>query len=285
MTNLHDSLRGRVDIKLRATLQLTLARLMHILNRDRFSINDFIITELPISVNGLDPIFDGYRIVHFTDIHMGHWISPDRLDGIIDLINQQNPDLVVNTGDFVSYVVDEYRDLMADAFCKIDAPDGSLAVLGNHDHWMGAHAVRNILSAGNVQDISNGLFTIQRGDAQLHVAGVDDVMVGANHLDTVMAKLPAEGPALMLAHEPDFADETAVTDRFFLQLSGHSHGTQILLPKIGPVLRGTMFKKYPVGRYQVGNMVQYTSHGVGTHSFRVRINCPPEIVVITLNCA
>ena len=285
MTNLHDSLRGRIDIKLRATLQLSLAHLMHTLKRDRFSVDDFLISELPISVADLDPIFDGYRIVHFTDIHMGHWISPDRLSGIIDLINQQNPDLVVNTGDFVSYVVDEYRELMVDAFRKIDAPDGSLAVLGNHDHWMGDHTVREILSVGNVTDLSNDVVTIQRGGAQLHIAGVDDVMVKANRLDTVMAKLPAEGPAIMLAHEPDFADETAVTNRFFLQLSGHSHGTQILLPKLGPVLRGTMFKKYPVGRYQVGNMVQYTSHGVGTHSFRVRINCPPEIVVVTLNCA
>lgn len=282
MTDLHDSLSGQIDIKLRSTLQLSIASLMHKLKRDRFVADDFLITQLPIVVPNLDPIFNGYRIVHITDIHMGHWVSPDRLNGIIGLINQQQPDLVVNTGDFVSYVVDEYREIMVHAFQTIDAPDGSLAVLGNHDHWMGHQTVRNILAEGNVHDISNDMFTIKRGNASLHIAGVDDVMVGADRLADVLAKLPEDGPALMLAHEPDFADETAVTKRFFLQLSGHSHGTQILLPRIGPMLRGTMFKKYPVGRYQVGDMVQYTSHGVGTHSFRVRINCPPEIVVVTL---
>ena len=98
-----------------------------------------------------------------------------------------------------------------------------------------------------------------------------------------MAKMPATGPALMLAHEPDFADKTAATGRFFLQLSGHSHGTQIILPGLGSFLRGTHFKKYPHGLYKVGEMMQYTSNGVGTHAFRLRINCPPEIVVITLN--
>lgn len=285
MTNLHDSLRGRIDIKMRGVLQRSLAQLMHKLKRDRFSVDDFIITQLPITVQNLDPVFNGYRIVHFTDLHMGHWVSPERLYGLIDLINQQQPNLVVNTGDFVSYVIDDYRAMMIDAFCKIKAPDGSLAVLGNHDHWMGAQTVREILTAGNVLDVSNDLFTIRRGEARLHIAGIDDAMVGADRLDTVMAKLSEDSPALILAHEPDFADETAVTNRFFLQLSGHSHGTQILLPKLGPILRGTMFKKYPVGQYQVGNMVQYTSHGVGTHSFRIRINCPPEIVVITLSCA
>ena len=73
-------------------------------------------------------------------------------------------------------------------------------------------------------------------------------------------------------------------DRFFLQLSGHSHGTQIVPPFFGPVsYAANLFEKYPSGRYQVGNMVQYTSNGVGTHAVRLRINCPPEIVVVTLN--
>ncbi len=282
MANLHDSLRGRIDIKMREALQRSLAQLMHKLKRDHFSIDDFIVTQLPVTVQNLDPVFNGYRIVHFTDLHMGHWVSPDRLYGIIDLINQQQPNLVVNTGDYVSYVIDDYRDLMIAAFRNIKAPDGSLAVLGNHDHWMGHQTVRDILTAGNVTDISNNFFTVNRDNAKLHIAGIDDAIVGADRLNLVMEKLPEDAPALFLAHEPDFADKTAVTKRFFLQLSGHSHGTQILLPKLGPILRGTMFKKYPVGRYQIGDMVQYTSHGVGTHSFRVRINCPPEIVVVTL---
>ena len=132
-----------------------------------------------------------------------------------------------------------------------------------------------------VQELPNEVLTLQRGAANLHVAGVDDIMVGADNLDQVLQSLPADGPAILLAHEPDFADKSAASGRFGLQLSGHSHGGQILLPQLGPI-RGQMFRKYPLGRYQVGDMVQYTNPGIGTHVLRLRINVPPEITVITL---
>jgi predicted MPP superfamily phosphohydrolase len=141
--------------------------------------------------------------------------------------------------------------------------------------------VRQTLQAAAVVELQNDVVSLQRGTAVLHLAGVDDIMVAANDLDAVLAKLPPDGPAILLAHEPDFADQSAATGRFALQLSGHSHGGQIVLPKIGP-LRGPMFKKYPNGRYQVGSMVQYTNRGVGTHTIRLRVNCRPEITVITL---
>jgi hypothetical protein len=85
-----------------------------------------------------------------------------------------------------------------------------------------------------------------------------------------------------LAHEPDFAEQSAESGRFGLQLSGHSHGGQILLPGLGP-MRGEMFRKYPLGRYQVGDMVQYTNRGIGTHVLRLRINCAPEITMVSLH--
>ncbi len=262
--------------------QRVVSSMMQRLGRHRFRRDEISINCLSFDVPGLDPLFEDYKIVHFTDLHFGHWVSPERLEGIVALINEQKPDLVVNTGDFVSYVIDELANDMIASFRKIDARDGSLAVLGNHDHWLDVHKVRMILAAGHVVELANDVWTIERDGAQLHVGGVDNISVGADRLDEVMAKLPASGPALMLAHEPDFADQTAATGRFFLQLSGHSHGTQIVLPGFGPVLRGNHFKKYPFGLYKVGEMAQYTSNGVGTHAFRLRINCPPEIVVITL---
>jgi len=191
-------------------------------------------------------------------------------------------DLVVNTGDYVSYVMEELAADLTAAMRRIQSKDGSLAVLGNHDHWMDPDRVTEILTVGNVTVLRNDLFTVQRQSATLHIGGVDDIIAEADRLDLVLAKLPPSGPAMMLAHEPDFAVETAATGRFFLQLSGHSHGTQLVPPVIGPVIKGHHFRMYPNGRYQVGDMVQYTSNGVGTHALRLRINCPPEIVVITL---
>lgn len=256
---------------------------MHQMGRDRFHKENFVITHLPVSVPGLNSAFAGYRIVHITDIHYGHWVTKERLEGIITLINEQQPDLVVNTGDFISYILDDIAAEMVQGLRKIEAPDGSLAVLGNHDHWMGSDRVRLVLEEAGLVILDNDVFSIQREEASLYVGGVDNVSVGADDLTAVLAKLPHDGPAFLLAHEPDFADKAAATGRFFLQLSGHSHGSQIILPGIGPLIRGHLFKKYPAGRYQVGGMIQYTSHGVGTHTFRLRINCPPEIVVITLH--
>jgi len=274
----------RGNFYLRELIQLNLAILMKSLGRDRFRAKDFEIVDLPLVIPGLDSLFDGYRLVQITDLHLGHWLSPERLDGVVQLVNRQQPDLVVMTGDFVSYVLKGITERMITAFSKLKPTEATLAVQGNHDHWMGPENIQAIFEASGVIELANDVYTIHRGSANLHIAGVDDTCVGAHDLDAVLEKLPQDGPAILLAHEPDYADTSAKTGRFALQLSGHSHGGQIVLPKIGALLRGPGFFKYPNGLYQVGEMIQYTNRGVGTHVFRVRYNCPPEITVISLRC-
>lgn len=263
-------------------MQLSMATSMQLLGRNRFRLGDFTIEQVTIEIPDLAPEFVGYRIVQFSDIHMGHWITGERLDGVVQLVNEQEPDLVAITGDFVSYVIQQIREDMISALQKLEPNDVSVAVLGNHDHWMGAENVRQMLRESGVIELANDVYTLEKNGAHLHIAGVDDVMVFQDRLDDVLAKLPADGPAILLAHEPDFADVSSKTGRFILQMSGHSHGGQIVLPGIGPVFRGPLFLRYPLGRYQVGDMIQYTNRGVGTHVFRLRINCPPEITVFTL---
>jgi uncharacterized protein len=111
---------------------------------------------------------------------------------------------------------------------------------------------------------------------------VGDVFEEEDDLDLVLTQLPPTGAAIMLAHEPDFADETAATGRFGLQLSGHSHGGQIRIPFINRGFRPKLARKYPIGRYQIGNMTQYTNRGIGTVKVYARFNCRPEISVFTL---
>jgi len=113
---------------------------------------------------------------------------------------------------------------------------------------LGAEKIRKILKRSNIIDVSNDFYTIYRYDAPLHIAGVDSVMLGMNRLDMVMEKLPEEGPAILLAHEPDFADISSSTGRFSLQISGHSHGGQFLIQGLGTFVRGPHFLKYPVGK-------------------------------------
>jgi hypothetical protein len=118
----------------------------------------------------------------------------------------------------------------------------------------------------------------------LHLAGVDDVWESQDRLDLVLEALPDAGAAILLAHEPDFADVSAAAGRFDLQLSGHSHGGQVIFPLRGPLVLPRYARKYPIGLYQVGGMLQYTNRGLGMIPPRVRFNCRPEVTVFTLRC-
>jgi predicted MPP superfamily phosphohydrolase len=247
----------------------------------KFNPDDFEVVKVEIKIQGLPTPFQGYRIVHISDIHYGQWISADRLKGVIGLINQQEPDIVAITGDFVSYSGKNIEDLIP-ALKEIHARDVVVAVLGNHDYWFSAERVRSILSESKIIELNNDVYTVTRNGFALYIAGIDSTTLKKNQLDKVLQKLPPNGPAILLVHEPDFADISAETKRFSLQLSGHSHGGQFVIPKLGTPFRGDGFRKYPLGRYQVGEMVQYTNRGIGTNAFWIRINCAPEITVIDL---
>ncbi|MBI4812976.1 MAG: metallophosphoesterase, partial [Methanobacterium sp.] len=200
----------------------------------------------------------------------------------VKMANKEKPDSVTITGDFVSYILDDVAEDLENSLKKLKPKELSFAVLGNHDHWLSAERIMEILHRCKIIDVSNDFYTIYHDEAPLHIAGVDSVMLGKHRLDLVMEKLPEDGPAILLAHEPDFADISSTTGRFSLQISGHSHGGQFLIPGLGTFIRGPHFMKYPAGKYMVGDMVQYTSRGLGTNVFWFRINCDPEITVFTL---
>jgi predicted MPP superfamily phosphohydrolase len=114
---------------------------------------------------------------------------------------------------------------------------------------------------------------------------VDDVWEGSPRLGLVAPQLPEGDAAILLAHEPDFADSSAGTGKFDLQLSGHTHGGQVVLPFFGPPVLPHLGSKYPSGLYRIGDMYQYTNRGVGMAKLPIRINCPPEITIFQLKSA
>jgi predicted MPP superfamily phosphohydrolase len=134
-------------------------------------------------------------------------------------------------------------------------------------------------------DLTNTTFTFSRNGDKLHLCGVDDVWEGNVRLDDVIAQLADDAPAILMAHEPDFADTSAATGRFDLQVSGHTHGGQIVLPLLGPPVLPYLGLKYASGLYQVGNMYQYTNRGIGMGRIPVRLNCAPEITIFQLESA
>jgi predicted MPP superfamily phosphohydrolase len=240
------------------------------------------VKNIPLTLPHLDPEFDGYRMAQISDLHMDDWMRRDRLARIVELVNQERPDLVAITGDFFTYAPERFAGDMVSVLRGLAARDGVVAVLGNHDHWTNASIVRGVISAGRVVDVSNAVHSLRRGAATLHVAGVDDTWEGQDRLDVVLETLPQAGAAVLLAHEPDYADVSAATGRFDLQISGHSHGGQVVLPWRGPPILPHLAQKYPLGLYQVGGMLQYTNRGLGTVSPRVRFNCRPEVTMFTL---
>lgn len=266
----------------RQKLQLARFALMEKLGKMQFDPRNFEVTRISVTIPNLEPIFNNYCIVHISDIHLGQWLSPSRLDGVVGIVNGLKPDVVAITGDFVSFAFDPFANDLVLGLRRLKPNDATLAVLGNHDHWLDAAKVRTHLQRCGIIELRNDVYTVRRENAMLHFAGVDDVTVKEDRLDQVLTKLPAVGPAILLVHEPDFADVSSATGRFALQLSGHSHGGQIVLPIIGPPFRGSYCKKYPLGRYQVGNMAVYTNRGLGANTFWLRINCAPEITVVTL---
>ena len=238
---------------------------------------------LTLTLPRLDREFDGYRIVQIGDFHLDDWARPQRLDRIMDLVNGQRPDLVAIMGDFASYsarCLD--TELLVGALRRLSARDGVLAILGNHDYLTDVDLVRRCVREGGVTELLNDVRTLERGEARLQVAGIDDVIEGKSRLDLVLGRLPEEGAAILLAHEPDFADVAAATGRFDLQLSGHSHGGQVRAPLLTRLVLPPFSQRYSRGLNEVGGMALYTNRGLGTVHARLRFLCRPEITVLTL---
>lgn len=232
--------------------------------------------------------FSGLRIAQLSDIHLGPWMTLEKVREFLELATAHSPDVLALTGDFVlaygrmtrSYEDD--LDGLAQLLRRVSENLPIVAVLGNHDHLYNPGEVWTALELGGAHVLMNSIYTLTRGAARFHLAGIDDFYRGNPNLNAVLDAFPVAESAMLLAHEPDFADTSAETGRFDLQISGHSHGGQIVLPFIGPPILPKWGEKYFSGLYRVGNMFQYTNRGVGTSIPAVRFNCRPEITIFTL---
>lgn len=241
------------------------------------------VVRLELALPRLAAAFDGYRVVQIGDIHLDDWSKPARLKRVAEMVNAQRPDLVVVTGDFASYSARRLdEEMLIEALRRLSAPDGVIAILGNHDYLTDVGLIRACIRQAGVTLLLNDVLTLERDDAKLHVAGIDDVMEGCSRLDLVLQQLPEDGTAVLLAHEPDFADVASATRRFDLQLSGHSHGGQARVPVLRRALLPPFSQRYTRGLHEVGGMFVYTNRGLGTVNARLRFGCRPEITALTL---
>ncbi len=242
------------------------------------------VKEVSLTLPRLPRAFHGYRLAHISDLHAGKFLPDERLDRVVDLVNAQEPDLVAMTGDFVTRV---YRGAPKDivpAMRGLQAKDGVVAILGNHDYWgsQGPDLMRQVITASGLIDLNNKVHMVERDGERLYVAGIDSVREGNNRLDLVLKELPQEGAAILLAHEPDVADVAARTRRFDLQISGHAHGGQAVIPGLGSPALPVLGRKYWRGHYMVEDMHLYVNRGIGMVRLPVRFLARPEITVYTL---
>jgi predicted MPP superfamily phosphohydrolase len=239
------------------------------------------ITRLTLPVADVPPAFEGYRIVQLSDLHLGVRLIQKTLPIVVQAANREHPDLIAVTGDIATGGRMGLVEGQA-ALAGLRAPDGVWAILGNHDYAVGEDLVVATLRGAEIGLLRNAHCLIRRGTDRLVVAGIDDVVLGLPDLRAALDGAPEDSPVILLAHEPDFARIAAADPRIVLQLSGHTHGGQVRLPGLKPLILPSFGHLYPDGPYWVPNLVLYVSRGIGTGRFAMRFNCRPEMVVITL---
>ena len=238
------------------------------------------VERVTIPLRRLSPEFDGFTLAQLSDNHRGPYVDDAAVQAAVEAVNQLQPDAVMLTGDLVSRDA-ALAEPCAQALSALQARSGVYAILGNHDHWTAAGEVERALTAQSLTVLRNDAVPIERDGARLWIAGVDDVWQRRADLDRTLRLVPADQAAILLAHEPDYAD-LAAQHPIDLQLSGHSHGGQVRLPVFGAPVLPYLGRKYPRGLYQLGALQLYTNRGLGVVAPPVRFNCPPEITLFTL---
>ena len=236
----------------------------------------------------LPEAFHGFRIVLMGDLHFGPYIGKAQVERAVRLGLSLKPDLTILTGDFVSHPLLErngpggsrHAEPCAQVLQQLKASP-VVSILGNHDHWNDPDIVSEILDNHGLQVLRNQSIPLERDGQRIWVVGVDDVYEEANDLDKALLGIPPTETKIVAVHEPDFADETA-RHSIDLQVSGHSHGGQVRIPGYGAPVLPRLGRKYPIGLNRVGNLQVYTNRGIGMVTPPVRLNCSPEVTLITL---
>ncbi|HEX9050074.1 MAG TPA: metallophosphoesterase [Anaeromyxobacter sp.] len=232
------------------------------------------------AVPGLDPAHEGLRVAQLSDLHVGPRAVPAVVRSAIDQANAFEPDLVVLTGDFLSRRrsdVGAVRELLGGLRGPV------LAVLGNHDVWIDPRGAAAALREHGYEVLENAWTALRLRGAAFPVIGVGDHLTLRDDVATAVRGLPSRGPApLVLAHGPRTAEKLGRLGRPALCLSGHTHGGQISLPIVTPLLLASMREPYIRGHYTVGDVHLYVNRGIGNSGLNVRVNSPPEVTLATL---
>jgi predicted MPP superfamily phosphohydrolase len=243
-----------------------------------------------VPIADLAHAFAGFRIVQLSDLHCSRQVTGAYLAEAVELAQAQNPDVIALTGDFIHKGF-RHVEAAARVVGRLRAPMGVFAVLGNHDfsvrNALGVRrfprlhqAVADALTAHGIRVLHNETVTLSRGGARLHLCGVADLWSRACDLERAFHGLCPGVPRVVLAHNPRTIEHLD-GHRCDLMLSGHTHGGQINLPKLGRITLGKKGKRFAAGMYFHDNSFLYVNKGVG-FGLKIRYNVRPEVAVMIL---
>jgi predicted MPP superfamily phosphohydrolase len=232
------------------------------------------VTEASLAVSGLPPALDGLRIALLTDIHHSATVPAEDVSRAVEMTLAQKPDLIVLGGDYVTFGDRAFVGPVAELLAPLTAPHGVFAILGNHDDDRDMPAA---LAAQHFTVLKDARTRLEIRGEGLELAGMRFWTRRVEDLSKILRR--ATDTVLLLAHDPRRLTEAAQLGVPAV-LSGHTHGGQVVLPGIGALAR----RGFPViaGLGSRDNTTIFVSRGIGTIYVPVRINCPPEVALITL---
>lgn len=240
--------------------------------------HDLELTRATVPIVNLPPELAGLRIGVITDVHRSRWVSADDVGHAVSTLMREQPDIIVLGGDYVTWGNRQYVAPSAEALRPLSAPHGVFGILGNHDddHDMPAALAKN------------GVQMLKDARTRLTIRGEPVDLVGVRFWtkrgrDIASISRGANGTVILLAHDPRRLAEAAAL-KIPLVLSGHTHGGQVVLPIVGAVAARKFSPPVPLmaGIGRRAETTIFVSRGVGTIYVPVRINCPPEVAVLTL---
>jgi predicted MPP superfamily phosphohydrolase len=236
-----------------------------------------LVTEETLPVAGWPTTLAGLRIGFLTDLHRSATVSHEMIAGAVRAVMAHAPDLVIVGGDYVTNRDRRYVHPAADALAGLSAPHGVFAVLGNHDDERDVTAA---LKGAHFEVLRDERTQLRIRDEPVEIAGL---RYWTHRVGEITRVLKGASPTLMLvAHTPKRLIEAAALSVPLL-LSGHTHGGQIVLPGLGAIAA----REFPVvaGSARRENTTVFVSRGVGTVYVPVRLNCPPEVAILTIQPA
>jgi predicted MPP superfamily phosphohydrolase len=228
-----------------------------------------------IQFKDLPPLFDGFTVLHISDLHVD--MNPVAMKNLIRLVDDLQYDLCVLTGDYRGETFGPFQAALDGvAQLRVHLKGEIYAVLGNHDTIQMVPG----LEAAGIRVLLNESETIVRKNQQIYLAGIDDAhFFRMDNIEKAAHSIPNGSFSILLSHTPEVYRQAAHAD-FDLMLSGHTHGGQICLPGSIPIkLEAVLPRRMGSGCWRYHNMIGYTSVGAGSSVLPVRLNCPPEITL------